>query len=331
MKVLKITLIVVGIIVLIILAGFLFPGKISVERSITIKAPVEMVYDQVNNLHFWEKWSPWHKIDTAMGLTYNAGGIGKGASYTWTSNHKSVGNGTLTIIDSKPFEFINTEMDFGEQGKGSANFKFIQTDNGVVVSWDMHSDIGNNPIGRWFGLLMKGSIENAYDRGLADIAAECDYLQKQNWFYVKVKEKPEMKYYGIGAEVPVNEIDEVMQQNFSKVFMLVTKAGVELNGMPFAVYHTWGETSNFDCAVPVVDNSKEIKGVEAKLLPAATYAALKYTGGYHGLEAAHWYLDGWLKKSDKEITGSVLEVYKTDPMQEPDSTKWVTYILYPIK
>ena len=30
-----------------------------------------MVYDQVNTLKNWENWSPWHKIDKGMKLTYS--------------------------------------------------------------------------------------------------------------------------------------------------------------------------------------------------------------------------------------------------------------------
>lgn len=133
-KINKVLLIIVGILALLVLVGVFMPSEITIERSKVVNAPIEMVYDQVNNLHNWEKWSAWHKIDTAMGLSYQDGGIGQGASYTWTSKHKSVGNGALTITEAKPFEYINTIMDFGEKGTGTANFKFKEVDGGVKIT-----------------------------------------------------------------------------------------------------------------------------------------------------------------------------------------------------
>lgn len=331
MKALKILLVVLGILVLIVLAGFLFPRNLDIQRSRTINAPVEMIYDQVENLHNWEKWSPWHKIDPEMKITYNEGGIGKGASYTWTSDHKSVGNGTLTITEAKPFEFIDTEMDFGDQGIGTAGFVFKETEAGVEVSWDMHSDIGNNPIGRWFGLLMKKSINEAYDRGLADIEAECKFLLKQEWFYVKTKTKPAMNYYSLGTECAIEEINGNMKKMFTKLFTDLGKAGIEIQGTPFALYHTWGETSKFDCCVPVEEITLPIKGISSSTLPENNYAIIKYVGDYAGMLAPYTYMEKWLEMSMKEVNGPVREVYKTDPESEPDPAKWITYIMFPIK
>jgi effector-binding domain-containing protein len=322
---------VVGFLVLLVLAGFLFPRNIEIERSRTINAPVEMIYDQVNNLHLWENWSPWHKIDTAMGITYNKGGIGKGASYSWTSDHKSVGNGTLTISDAKPFEFIDTQMDFGDQGMGTAGFVFKESEAGVEVSWDMHSDIGNNPIGRWFGLLMKKSINEAYDRGLADMEAECNSLLQQDWYYVKIKNKPAIQYYSLGTECTIDEIGDNMKKMFTQLYTDLAKAGLEITGSPFALYHTWGETSKFDCCVPVQEVTMPLKGISSNTLAENKYAVIKYVGDYSGMLAPYTYMEKWIEFSMKEVNGSVMEVYKTDPESEPDPTKWITYIMYPIK
>ena len=43
----------------IILISFLFPTTMKVSRSIEVNAPVDRVFDQVNDLRNWEKWSPW--------------------------------------------------------------------------------------------------------------------------------------------------------------------------------------------------------------------------------------------------------------------------------
>jgi len=39
----------------------------------------------------------------------------------------------------------------------------------------------------------------------------------------------------------------------------------------------------------------------------------------------------FIEENEKEINGASWEVYITDPMSEPDTSKWVTQIYYPVK
>lgn len=328
-KILLGILIFIGVLIIV---GSFMPSTIELERSRVIKAPIEMIYDQVNNLHLWEHWSPWHKIDPNMKISYANGGIGKDASYSWTSDHGSVGNGTLTITDAKPFEYIKTQMDFGEQGMGTAGFTFEAMDEGVKVSWDMKSDLGKNPFMKLMGIVMKKSINGAYDRGLTDIENQCEFLKENAWYYVKLKEKEGFSYYGISAEgVTTEDVGSVMESAYTTIAIGLAQNEIENSGSAFALYHTWGASYNMECAFPVKDNTKAIKGLEQKNIPTHKYAALKYTGDYSDLESAHGYLMDWIKKYGYELAGPVMEKYKVGPSNENNPEQWITYILYPIK
>ena len=37
------------------------PGDFRIERSAKMNAPANVVFDQVNDFHNWEAWSPWAK------------------------------------------------------------------------------------------------------------------------------------------------------------------------------------------------------------------------------------------------------------------------------
>ena len=39
------------------------PTDFRVSRSINIAAPAAAVFEQVNDFHKWENWSPWGKMD----------------------------------------------------------------------------------------------------------------------------------------------------------------------------------------------------------------------------------------------------------------------------
>ncbi len=39
------------------------PGEYRVSRTMKMSAPASVVFDQVNDFHKWQAWSPWSKID----------------------------------------------------------------------------------------------------------------------------------------------------------------------------------------------------------------------------------------------------------------------------
>ena len=117
MKLLKrIGIILLAVIVLLVVISFMLPSKIHVERSAAIGAPANVVFMQVNNLRNWNNWMPYNKIDPEMKIEYNGKEEGTGAGYSWSSENSQVGNGKITITESKPNELIVTALDFMENG-----------------------------------------------------------------------------------------------------------------------------------------------------------------------------------------------------------------------
>ena len=165
----RIVLIITAIIVLLIIVAYLLPRHTHIERSLLINSTSNQLFEQVNTLKNWPKWSPWHKIDPNMHIEYLEYAQGVGAKYTWESTNKQVGNGSLTIIESIPFDTIVTEMDFMENGKARSSFIFTKNEFGTLVTWTMESDLGWNPMSRYFGLMMDRLIGPDFEKGLANL------------------------------------------------------------------------------------------------------------------------------------------------------------------
>ena len=58
--------ILLGLIAIIaIFAGYvaLQPSDFRITRSTTVAEPPAVVFDQVNDFHKWDAWSPWAKLD----------------------------------------------------------------------------------------------------------------------------------------------------------------------------------------------------------------------------------------------------------------------------
>src|SRR5687767_15081963 len=87
------------------------PATFHVERSITIAAPPEAAFAQVNDFHAWGAWSPWEKLDPGMKRSYEGAPAGVGAKYAWIGNDE-VGEGRMTIEKSMPGSLVAIKLEF---------------------------------------------------------------------------------------------------------------------------------------------------------------------------------------------------------------------------
>jgi uncharacterized protein YndB with AHSA1/START domain len=148
------------------------PAAFRVVRSAAIGAPPARVFEEVNDLHKWEAWSPWAKIDPACKMTYEGPSTGNGSSMAWVGN-ANVGAGRMTITDSRPGESIRIRLDFEKPFKGTntAEFTFVPKGDQTQVTWSMWGE--KNFITKAIGLFvsMDKMIGGQFDKGLAQLDA----------------------------------------------------------------------------------------------------------------------------------------------------------------
>lgn len=114
------------------------PGSFVVSRSATVAAPPAAVFGHVNDFRKWADWSPWAKLDPAMKLTFDGPAAGKGAVYRWAGNSE-VGEGQMTILDSKPGERVEILLEFIKPFAAVNNTEFVFKPDAdkTVVTWNM--------------------------------------------------------------------------------------------------------------------------------------------------------------------------------------------------
>lgn len=134
----KLGLAIVGVIGLFMVLVAMQPASWSVTRSAVIAAPASQVFPLVNDLKQWEKWSPWEKMDPAMKRTYEGPASGTGAAYGWVGNNE-VGEGRMTITESKPDELVKMNLHFLKPFEDSCvvDFTFKQEGTQTRVGWTM--------------------------------------------------------------------------------------------------------------------------------------------------------------------------------------------------
>ena len=129
------------------------PDDFRVSRSAVIPAAPAVVFGNVNDLHKWEAWSPWAKLDPNSKATFAGPQEGTGSSMAWAGNEQ-VGEGKMTITDSKPNEQILMKLEFIKPFAGTSDteFTFKPEGNGTLVTWTMSGK--NNFIGKAFSLVI---------------------------------------------------------------------------------------------------------------------------------------------------------------------------------
>src|SRR5262245_59877623 len=129
------------------------PSDFRVVRKATMSASPAAVFEQVNDLHKWEAWSPWAKMDPAAKTTYEGPASGKGAVFKWSGNNK-VGEGSMTITESRPPDLVRFRLDFVKPlpGTSTAEFTIIPQGKQTEVTWKMYGK--NNFIAKAISLFM---------------------------------------------------------------------------------------------------------------------------------------------------------------------------------
>jgi uncharacterized protein YndB with AHSA1/START domain len=178
---LKKILIVIGVIVVVfVIIVALQPAEFHIARTATIAAPAEVVFAQVNELKKWDAWSPWIKIDPAMKQTYEGPASGKGAISRWAGNNQ-VGEGSMTITESRPNELIRFDLEFIKPmaGTSTSEFTFKPEGNRTTVTWSMSGR--NNFIAKAMCLFMNMDkmVGGEFEKGLAQMKSITETAPRQ--------------------------------------------------------------------------------------------------------------------------------------------------------
>jgi hypothetical protein len=143
MKALKLIGIGLLVVVAILLIIALFVQKdFAYEKSITINAPIDSVWQNTNSLTGLDKWSPWNDHDPNMKKEMEGADGTIGAKQSWESEIIGSGNQIISKIE-KPTLF-ETELNFTKpyESHGKAFVKLIAYGSDTKATWGM---TGNMP------------------------------------------------------------------------------------------------------------------------------------------------------------------------------------------
>jgi effector-binding domain-containing protein len=330
MKALKI----IGVIILVILAVFLvvalfLPKGVSMQDSIVINKPASLIYKQVNNFHNWDAWSPFMEMDSTMKNTYEGPASGVGAKNSWTGKG---GNGSMTITEADPYKKVLADLDFGQKSPGLNRFEFEELPEGTKVTWGVEIGDMGYPLGRYIGMMMPGMMEPVFKKGLENLKKVTEGMPDPPM--LEVVEIPEMKVVAVVDSCSWSEIGTKMGEMFGELMTYMQKTKIDQTGYPVSAYQKWDEVNQFTVFENWIPVGIEVPGkgrVQYKVVPATKAVKGVHFGSYEKTMYLYLAMDEYMADFGLEQAGGPREEYVTDPMMEPDTSKWQTNIYFPVK
>jgi hypothetical protein len=167
--VIKIFGVLVGLWVVLVLVGFVLPGRYRVERTVVINAKPAAIFPLVGDLRAWRQWGVWFARDPGMQIDYSPATTEVGAWSQWRS--KSQGDGKMTISAVHPTDDFEYRMEFSDIGMVSHGTVALAPapGGGTAVTMAMDGELGRNPLYRWFGVFMDKLVGPDFEAGLANL------------------------------------------------------------------------------------------------------------------------------------------------------------------
>ncbi len=140
----------------------------TVQRSATINAPQQAIFDRIVHFKRWPEWSPWEELDPDMEQNYTGAPDGQvGSEYNWKGNRKA-GEGSMKITSVDAPSKIKADLHFLKPFKSASELEWDLQPAGeaTAVTWTMEAN--HNLMSRVmnaFGLMEK-MVGKDFDKGL---------------------------------------------------------------------------------------------------------------------------------------------------------------------
>lgn len=316
------------LILIVVILGIIEPKDVTVERSIVINGPREMVWDQMTNFKNGPNWDPWYKMEPTVTRTYFGPDGQPGSGYNWVG--KKTGAGTMKdtgIAGDK----MNYSLHFEKPLPGDAS-GFIQVsdqgDGTVKATWNYYQHMPFPFNGMQAFMSMDKMLGNTFDSGLVNLKKYVESNKMAMGAAPHEMKFPAHLYAGIRKTVP--------QSNFTGYYgETIATVGKELGnkiaGPAAGLYYSWDTVKHVtDAAVvfPIADTTGIPKTLTIFHINPSNSVMMAFRGGYDGEMAAHAQINEYIAKKNMMRSGLVIEEYTVGKAEEPDTSKWTTNIYY---
>jgi effector-binding domain-containing protein len=159
----------------------------------------------------------------------------------------------------------------------------------------------------------------------------------------KTEMRTAQPYIYVPFTVTMQQMQKPANEGFPLLFAHLEKHGLKAVGDAFYNYRriNMEETLDVEAGIAVEALGPEEGGVRNGTLPGGRFIGVSWHGHPDDLITVTGVLIGWVKitgqqfdmaeKSDGEHFACRLEIYESDPVDEPDMDKWVTTLAFKLR
>ena len=300
----------------------------------TLKLPMSFVFDEISDLETWKKW---HVVLNEGGVenthfSDTITGVGAGFNVNFEGDEYAVKTEKI-IVNNQILQQIN----WGSQLTATSNWDFIETENGVEVSWGMQ---GVNSFQQKIYWLLHGGVEKNmlphFTKGMEKLERYLVAMMEEHSIVVQGAVD-----YGGGfylyktTSSRMEALQEVIPTYFSEVSEYMKANNIASFGHPFVIYHQLdavNKTALISTCYPVNERIiTEGDVLTGFMEPKKTYKTT--VKGDHKFIRKGW--DISYKAIQKKgliplENGEPFEIYQLSKNNTLNPTLWVTEIYIPI-
>lgn len=305
--------------------------KLSIVRTLAIKASPEKIYTILGDFNHWTAWSPWLILEPEAKATTSEGG----KFYSWEG--KRTGSGEMRMAAEKKNESLDIDLTFLKPWKSTSKVRFELKPKGELteVSWYMEGSLPFYMF--WMKKMMEAYVGMDYERGLHLLK---DYVEDgsvhSKLSFDGIVPYPGCSYVGLRSESTLQGLTDVMKKDFDKLTAWADQNKNLITGAPFSIYHAWdvvkGKTS-YTAGFPVKSHPDSLSaGFLKGTIPSTAAYKITHRGPYHHLGNA-WSAHANLSRSKVyKLNRKVapFEVYTSMPGTVPDN-ELITEVFFATK
>lgn len=337
-------LLIILIIALLVIPIFL-PNKIQAVSEKEINMPVDVVFDEFNNLHQFSKWETLTESDSLGKKEFYAPYQGQGAGYKWSKDSTVLGE--FTIIKSDDDKLIEYEVEGFKLGKKSimkATFTPI-SESKTKVNWSLDSEeIGY--FSRYFSYFTTSKWNEKLTLGLEKLAKsiEGQVLTEEQSGDLDPEEIRLEKFEGQKLITVINEtsleqeeIKTATEESFGLLFSYLTdhlkvKQADLSNPISYYDYYDTGtKKAKFRCGYGIKESVQLGEGMELYSIPANETLVGLHKGSYKDIPTLIEKMKTYAKNKQINLSNSYWLEYLNDPEIVKKESEYLTKIHIPIK
>lgn len=317
-------------------------GKFHVEESLTVKAPREMLFREVNNYETWNDWTPWAKKFPNLIVDYPEKTSGEGAGYSWKTD-KMQGNVTTTkVVPGKKIEqkaVYNTAV--GE----STHFVYWDFGNvgdSVKITWGIkgEQDFWEKAYGLTQDSTLTQKLRPMMESGLENLSQKIRKEMEKYSINVSGITQHSGGFYMYMTTASRNTgkaLSTKTRRILPQVQSYMEKNQIAMAGPPMTVYNQIDEQNGtviISCGIPVSNRiiTTPQSEVLCGFLPSQNVIKTTLKGNYEHLPEAWDAAKNYIAENGYEMPANAepIEVYVIGPDETKNPAEWVTEVYIPV-